>query len=349
MRRVETVILAALWYCCGKAWAAAAGNRQELLKSMIRAMLITVLMLLTPRALAVEAGDNPEGNPAPDPNSAIAPPRRAGHPPEQATNPGPVNGTEDAAAPQPAQPDTADLIARAEEHLKLLQFAEAEQLYLAAIAWREVDLGPAHPSVAYALNGLAVVYTTGGRPRLAEPLYQRALAIAEQAFGPEHATTAVYVNNLANHYRSVSDYSRAAPLAERALELTGRFRGPSHPDVATCQNNLAMIYHRQERYADSERLYLKAVAAHEKNPDADDPGLCFSLNNLGELYRDLRRYNEAESLFQRSITLRVAAFGPMHPSSPLQKPIFLEAFQAAMVTIFCVALSHTAVHRRRSV
>ncbi|MFO0697726.1 MAG: tetratricopeptide repeat protein, partial [Nitrospira sp.] len=87
------------------------------------------------------------------------------------------------------------------------QYAEAEPLYLRALAIREQILEPNHPDVAQSLNDLAELYRTQGVYAQAEPLHQRALAILEQAMGPDHPDVAQSLNDLAELYRTQSVYA----------------------------------------------------------------------------------------------------------------------------------------------
>jgi tetratricopeptide (TPR) repeat protein len=82
------------------------------------------------------------------------------------------------------------------------KYAEAEPLYLRALAISEKVFGPEHPHVAPILNNLASIYRDQGQYREAGPLYVRSLAIFEKALGPEHPDVATSLNNLASDWRS---------------------------------------------------------------------------------------------------------------------------------------------------
>ena len=100
--------------------------------------------------------------------------------------------------------------------------------------WRsdEKALGPDHPDVATALNGLAGLYRLQGRYAEAEPLYKRALAIREKALGPDHPDVAASLNNLAVLYDYQGRYADAEPLCQASAGDLGEGLGPDHPDVA---------------------------------------------------------------------------------------------------------------------
>ncbi len=67
--------------------------------------------------------------------------------------------------------------------------AEAEPLYLRALAIWERALGPDHPDVAEVLKGLATVYRNQGDSAKSEALLECALTIREKTLGPNHPWT----------------------------------------------------------------------------------------------------------------------------------------------------------------
>ena len=153
------------------------------------------------------------------------------------------------------------------------------------------------PSVALALNNLAVLYLAQGRyAEAAEALHKRALAIREKALGPDHADVALSLNNLAALYVAQGRYAEAEPLYKRSLAIQEKALGPDHPDVGTSLNNLAGLYTAQGRYGEAEVLEKRSLAIQEKalGPDHLDVGA--SLSNLAGLYLAQGRFAEAEPL-----------------------------------------------------
>ncbi|MFM8922531.1 MAG: tetratricopeptide repeat protein [Microcystis panniformis] len=75
------------------------------------------------------------------------------------------------------------------------KYAEAEPLYLRALAIREKQLGAEHPHVANSLNNLADLYQSQGKYTEAESLYQRAIAICSEKLGENHPNTQTVKSN----------------------------------------------------------------------------------------------------------------------------------------------------------
>jgi CHAT domain-containing protein/Tfp pilus assembly protein PilF len=193
------------------------------------------------------------------------------------------------------------------------QYARAEPLFQRALALYEAALGKDHPTVADALNNLAILYQDQGLYARAEPLYQRALALYEAALGKGHPTVAPLLNNLATLYQNQGLYERAEPLYQRALTLHEAALGKSHPDVATSLNNLANLYSDQGLYERAEPLYQRALTIHEAALGKDHPTVAPLLNNLATLYQNQELYERAEPLVQRALAINEAALGKSHP------------------------------------
>jgi len=121
------------------------------------------------------------------------------------------------------------------------KYGDARPLYERALAIREAQLGPEHPSTATSLNNLAVLLESMGEYGDARPLYERALAIDEKALGPEHPDTAIDLNNLALLLKSMGEYGDARPLFERALSICETSLGTDHPHTKGVRDNLASL------------------------------------------------------------------------------------------------------------
>lgn len=87
------------------------------------------------------------------------------------------------------------------------------------LAIREKAVGPDHPDVAAALNGLALLHRQQDRNAIAEPLYRRSLAITEKALGSEHPEVASVLENYAVLLRQAGRDREAERLQARALVI----------------------------------------------------------------------------------------------------------------------------------
>jgi len=195
------------------------------------------------------------------------------------------------------------------------KYAEALPLARQMLALREKVRGPEDPSVAPALDWVALLSNKQGRYDDAALLYKRALAIREKAFGPDHLDVAKSLTNLASTDTHLARYTDAEPLYKRALAIREKTLGPDHPDVLVSVNNLAVLYQNEDRYADAEPLYERALAMRETALGPDSLDVAASLRNLAAVYVNRGRYADAEPLYKRALAIREKALGPDSPDA----------------------------------
>jgi CHAT domain-containing protein/tetratricopeptide (TPR) repeat protein len=193
------------------------------------------------------------------------------------------------------------------------RYADAEPLYRRALAIYEKASGHNHPSVAVALNNLALLYEIQGHYAEAEPLLKRALAIHEKEGGPGQTRVATALLNLGALYEDQGRYADAEPLYKRALAIREKALGPDHPYFAADLSHLAGLYQVQGRTADAEPLEKRALAICEKVLGPSNPKVATELGNLAFIYTAQSRYADAEPLYRRSLAIREKAFGAHHP------------------------------------
>jgi tetratricopeptide (TPR) repeat protein len=191
--------------------------------------------------------------------------------------------------------------------------AQAEPLYLRALAIGEKRLGPDHLTVAICLNNLAGLLQATNRHAEAEPLYGRALTIFEKSFGPDHPYIAAGLNNLAELLRVVNRHAEAELLYRRALAIDEKSFAPG-PKVAMVLCNLAELLSETNRRGEAEPLMRRALAIDEASLGPDHPNVATGLNNLAVLLRDTNRLAEAEPLMRRALAISEKSLGRDHPN-----------------------------------
>jgi tetratricopeptide (TPR) repeat protein len=226
-------------------------------------------------------------------------------------------------------PETAQLLMQAGNYLKeSAQYAQAELLYLRALAIREKMKGPEHPDTATTLHQLATLYIDQGKYEQAEPLYLRALAIMEKMEGPEHPNTGNTLHQLASLYVDQGKYEQAESLFQRALAIHEKMEGPEHPSTAVTLNNLASLYVDQGKYEQAEPLYLRALAIKEKILGSEHPSTADTLHALAVLYWRQGKYEQAEPLMQRALMISEKVPGPKHPETVKKQKDYANLLQA---------------------
>ena len=195
------------------------------------------------------------------------------------------------------------------------RYAEAEPIFVQALALSESRFGHDDPVTASSLNNLAELDFDLGRYADAEPLYLRALKIRETTLGEEDPETAINLNNLAGLYHILGRFSESEQLHLRALKIKESHLGSDHPSTADSLNNLAALYFSQGRYAEAESLHKRALEIRLSQFGADHPYTATSLNNLGAVYVEQGRYAEAEPLYKKALAIRESKLGEDHPDT----------------------------------
>ncbi|KAG5183469.1 hypothetical protein JKP88DRAFT_316836 [Tribonema minus] len=183
------------------------------------------------------------------------------------------------------------------------QLAEAEQLYIHALAINEKVLGPKHQSTATSLNDLGGLFQTQGKLAEAEPLYIRALAIREELLGPKHPDTASSLFGLASLLQAKGKLAEAEPLCRRALTIYEDVLGPMHPRTAQAISTLASLLTQQGNLAEAEPLYRRALAIMEAQASPHHPHVLMLREKHDSVLRKLEQCHEArrkQSWFTRA-------------------------------------------------
>jgi tetratricopeptide (TPR) repeat protein len=115
------------------------------------------------------------------------------------------------------------------------RYAEAEELYLAALAVFEQN-GDAL-ELAATMNNLGTLCASLGQQHRAETFLKQALEIRERLFGSAHPNVAITLNNLGIVHSMRNDHEQSLGLYERALEIFQIRLGLEHPRTRACDDN----------------------------------------------------------------------------------------------------------------
>ena len=99
-------------------------------------------------------------------------------------------------------------------------------------------LGPDHPDVAIAYNGLGIAYDNRGDHDKAIACYTKALKILLKRLGAGHPDVGIAYHNLGMVYHAKGDYDKAITLHHKALEICLANLGAEHPDIAKLYNRI---------------------------------------------------------------------------------------------------------------
>jgi len=122
------------------------------------------------------------------------------------------------------------------------KYAEAEPLYLRALATREKALGPDDRLVGLTLSNLAALHDAQDHFEQAEKLYVRALAIQDKALGPDHVESTAIANSLGELYLAQRRYEKAEPLLTRVYLTREKTLKPDDADRKKTTKDLWTLY-----------------------------------------------------------------------------------------------------------
>ena len=134
------------------------------------------------------------------------------------------------------------------------KYAEAEPLYVRALAIREKTLGLDHPDVATTLNNLGALHDAQDHYEQAEAYYRRAIAIREKALGPTHIETAATLASLGEIYMEQRKFDKAEEPLRRAYFARVKALGEKDPDTKSVQRDLWALYMGTDRLALAEEF-----------------------------------------------------------------------------------------------
>ncbi|MBS1810532.1 MAG: CHAT domain-containing protein [Acidobacteria bacterium] len=193
-------------------------------------------------------------------------------------------------------------------------FAEAETLYLRAMALMEKKFGKDSIEVVNVSNDLGSVYYGKGDFTKSAQMFQQVLEIRRKLFPPESYDIAVSLTNLAALRYKEGNYFDAEQLYQQAKttwEKLGR------KEVFQALNGLAIINLERGDYDQAETLWQKTLEIIESLGPQPSQSKAIILSNLANLYYRKGDNEKAESLQTRAFEMRKQTFSPEHPEVAL--------------------------------
>lgn len=187
------------------------------------------------------------------------------------------------------------------------RYQHGEDYYRRMIAVDINALGPAHPSVANDLNGLAQFYINQQKYVQAEPLLTRAYAIYEQVYGLNNLLTVNTCASLALVEFHLGNIDKAASLYKSALSHGESAAGPNTFETARILNELAYLYFHQGKLEESCTFYQWALASTGGAFGQDNPLYAACLKDYANVLRSLGRLSEAMAMESRADNIMAKA------------------------------------------
>ena len=202
-------------------------------------------------------------------------------------------------------PDLLDELA--EMQYRTGHYADAERSTARALAIRDRNVGPDHPSIATSMNNLGEVLFAQGRHKEAERNFRKALALVRREAPPDLQRQAKLLANLGKALITLRRRREASEVLLQALELWTRV-GDRFEQAVTL-GSLGLVMRQRGQYADAERMHVSALELL----DSGDPNAITARINLGDLLRIQRRYDESERQFNEALPMLENLLGRDHP------------------------------------
>lgn len=213
-------------------------------------------------------------------------------------------------APEEGRSAARQLNQRAESLRRAGRVAEAEPLYLQALALHERFSPPDSVDWAICRDNLGNLYFETGRVGQAISLHHEALKILE-GHPEEHLDIAIAANNLGFAY-SVLGNQRAAETylvkAAQRHELSGRLS----TDYVGTLLNLARVRSAQHDLDTAESLLRRALSLCTEIGEASVGLQITGQSSLASVLTDLGRYDEARSSLEDAVRQAELFLGPNH-------------------------------------
>ncbi|MBX9737230.1 MAG: serine/threonine-protein kinase [Phycisphaerales bacterium] len=190
--------------------------------------------------------------------------------------------------------------------------AEAERLYIDAIARSQRTLGPAHDDTLAAMGNLALLYAEHARLADAEELQRKIILTCEQTLGDENPITLMQRHNLAKTLEDQGKLPEAEALLRATIELRTKVLGAAHSNTLVSLGNLGGVLAKQGRRDDaleiSKRVYELLLAANGE----ERLETVLALNNLAISMQNAGQVEQALPLAQRAAAACEKALGATH-------------------------------------
>ena len=201
------------------------------------------------------------------------------------------------------------------ENLRLLgDYAAAEQHHRHALTLAQQAESPDPAVLAWAFNGLGIVYKDTRRFDHAHLLYRHALVVASRVFGANAPELAAIYHNLAGLDHAQGRYIEAESNARRALALRARGEGPSSSGTAADLAVLGAILVGQQRYPQAEPILRHALDMWRTRYGPQHYEVAVVEHNLAALYSARGDLAQSEALYQHVYDIKQRVLGADHPA-----------------------------------
>jgi tetratricopeptide (TPR) repeat protein len=212
---------------------------------------------------------------------------------------------EAAAGPDPR------IAARSLANLALLDPAQAEQYYRAALTAERRAEGNNSRRVAILLDNLAAILEQKKNYPAAVDLFRQALAI-QKNIQPDDPAAASTMSNLGSLLETMGQHAEAERLEREAVRIFELRLGPWSAELATSCTNLADILWTKGDRNSAGNLYRRAISIDESVYGPDNQEVAGDLVNYGTLLKESGQAAAADQLLRHALAIYEKAGDTAH-------------------------------------
>lgn len=190
--------------------------------------------------------------------------------------------------------------------------AEAERLYLDAIARAERTMGPSHDDTMAAKGNLAMLYVDTRRLDDAERVQREIIEQATRKLGEDHPTVLLQRHNLAKTLEESGRLADAEELLRQVIDRRQRVLGSGHPHTLISMGNLGAVLAKQKRPDEALEISRRVYEETLKAQGEGKMDTLIALNNLSISLQNLGRREEALPMSEKVAAMASSQFGEAH-------------------------------------
>lgn len=194
----------------------------------------------------------------------------------------------------------------------LRRYPEAAKTFGEAIAAGVRHLGPDHPLVAAAHNGLGGVYYYTGNFEKALGSCSAALAIRIKSLGPEHPDVAHSHLSLAGIYYAMSDFEQTAVHYQKALPILVKIHGAESAETADVNFYLGTVYTHLYQFDKALIHYQTALDIRLKFFGATHPDVAATYSAIASHYEAQYLFDPALDYYRKALDVQIRISGEQH-------------------------------------
>jgi nephrocystin-3 len=179
----------------------------------------------------------------------------------------------------------------------------AQMMFYKSLYIHQKAEGPNHPSLAEAINGMAIICSVKGENERAMTLWKQVLKMRASGLGKMHPKVAMTLNNIGLGYYRMGDWKSALCEYHAALKIYSLKEDLVYAASADVYNNIGLICKARKRPKEALESYKKALEIMDQFFELYSPNKATVLMNMGDAYEYMGDYIKSKDCFSRALEI----------------------------------------------